>query len=72
MDLTAVFVKEGDWWAAYVEEVSGANSQGRTLDEARVNLQEALDLVLEARKEESAQLSKGHEVIRERILPRAS
>lgn len=56
---TPVYRKSGDWWAAYVEEIPGVNTQGETLDEARENLQEALALVLEAnreltRREESA------------------
>ena len=55
---TAVYRKSGKWWAAYVEEVPGVNTQGKTLKEARENLQEALALVLEtnrdlARREES-------------------
>lgn len=55
---TAVFKKSGTWWAAFVEEVPGVNTQGKTLEEARENLKEALQLVLEtsrglARKEES-------------------
>ena len=48
---TAVFRKSGDWWAAYVEEVPGVNTQGATLDEARENLREALTMVLEANRE---------------------
>ena len=45
--LTAVFQQSGDWWAAWVEELPGANAQGRTLEEARVNLREAAQLMLE-------------------------
>ena len=48
---TAVFDHEGDWWIGYVEELPGANTQGRTLDEARENLKEAIHLVLEANRE---------------------
>jgi len=48
---TAVFQKSGDWWAAYVEEVPGVNTQGATLEEARENLNEALAMVLEANRE---------------------
>ena len=48
---TAVFQKSGDWWAAYVEELPGVNTQGATLDEARRNLREALTMVLEANRE---------------------
>ena len=45
---TAVFEQDGDWWIGYVEEVPGANTQGETLEEARTNLHEALQLVIEA------------------------
>lgn len=51
LSLTAVFIEvpEGGF-AAYVEEIPGANSQGETMQEARLNLQEALQLVLETNK----------------------
>ena len=48
---TAVFEQEGDWWIGYVEELPGANTQGRTLEEARGNLRDAVQLVLEANRE---------------------
>jgi predicted RNase H-like HicB family nuclease len=48
---TAVFQKSGEWWAAYVEEVPGVNTQGATLEEARENLRDALTMVLEANRE---------------------
>jgi predicted RNase H-like HicB family nuclease len=48
---TAVFERDGDWWIGYVEELPGANTQGRTLDEARTNLREAVQLVLEANRD---------------------
>jgi predicted RNase H-like HicB family nuclease len=48
---TAVFEQDGDWWIGYVEELPGANTQGRTLDEARENLQKAVRLVIEANQE---------------------
>jgi predicted RNase H-like HicB family nuclease len=48
---TAVFEKDGDWWMGYVEALPGANTQGRTLAEARENLQEAIQLILEANRE---------------------
>ena len=37
--------------AAYVEEVPGVNTQGATMDEARENLREALQLVMEANRD---------------------
>lgn len=45
---TAIFVKSGGWWAAYVAEIPGVNTQGRTLAEARVNVKDALKMVIEA------------------------
>jgi predicted RNase H-like HicB family nuclease len=52
---TAVFEKHGKWYAAYVEEIPGVNTQGRTLAEARRNLKEALQLVLEVNRSLSKQ-----------------
>ena len=52
MKLTAAYKKVGDWWAAWVEEIPGANNtQGATLEEARENLRDALRMVLEANRE---------------------
>ncbi len=45
---TAVFQKTDKWWIAFVEELPGANAQGETIDEARENLKEAVELILES------------------------
>ena len=45
---TAAFVKDGDWYMAYVEELPGANTQGKTIEEAQENLKEAAELYLES------------------------
>jgi predicted RNase H-like HicB family nuclease len=72
MSLTAVFMKVPEGYIAFVEELPGANTQGRTLEEARTNLSEAVALVLEANRSLSAQSLEGAEVIRETlILPAA-
>jgi predicted RNase H-like HicB family nuclease len=42
---------EGGGYCASVEEVPGAVTQGETLEEARENLKEALQLVLEANRD---------------------
>lgn len=62
---TAVFQKDGDWWAAYVEELPGANTQGRTIEEARENLKEAIALILEANREEAQKRRPSNEIVRE-------
>ena len=51
-EFTAVFERDGDWVTAYCPEIPGANGQGRTKDEARTNLVEAIALILEDRREE--------------------
>jgi predicted RNase H-like HicB family nuclease len=51
IELTAVFEHTDEWWVAYVEELPGVNTQGKTLEEVRENLQEATRLVLEANRE---------------------
>jgi predicted RNase H-like HicB family nuclease len=48
--LTRIIQKRGRWYVAYVKEVPGANTQGRTLAEARSNLKEALALILEMKR----------------------
>jgi predicted RNase H-like HicB family nuclease len=47
---TAVFKKVPEGYAAYVEELPGANTQGATIEEARENLREAVELVLDANR----------------------
>jgi predicted RNase H-like HicB family nuclease len=47
----AVFEHVSEWWIRYIEELPGANTQGRTLEEARENLKEAAHLIIEANRE---------------------
>ena len=51
-EFAAIFERDGDWFIAYCPEIPGANGQGRTKDEARENLAEAIALILEDRREE--------------------
>lgn len=50
MKLTAVFKKVRGGYVGFVEELPGANTQGRTLSEARANLKEAVSLVVDANR----------------------
>ena len=45
-EFTAVFERDEDWVIAYSPEMPGANGQGRTKDEARESLQQAIALLL--------------------------
>jgi predicted RNase H-like HicB family nuclease len=56
-EFTSVIEKRGKWYVAFVEEIPGVNTQGRTLAEARRNLKEALSMVLEANRSLAAKNS---------------
>ncbi len=65
---TATFERSGNWWIGYVEELPGANTQGRTLEEARENLREAIRLILESQREIIRQEVKdAKQIVRESI-----
>jgi len=67
MKLTAVFQKVDEGYIAFVEELPGANTQGETLDEARENLTEAVELILEANRALAEESLQGMDVIRESL-----
>jgi predicted RNase H-like HicB family nuclease len=64
MELTAVFKKVPEGYIAWVEELPGANTQGKTLEEARENLQEAVRLVFEANRLLAEADLKGEDVLK--------
>ena len=66
--LTAVFQEGPQGYIGFVEELPGANTQGETLEEARENLIEAVELVLEANRELARESMAGKTVIREPLI----
>ena len=52
-EFTAILEQDGDWFIAYCAEVPGANGQGRTREEARHSLAQAIALILEDRREDA-------------------
>ncbi len=51
---TAIYEHTEDrWWVASVPEIPGAHSQGRTLEEAREMIKDAVRLLLEVRREDA-------------------
>ena len=66
--LTAVFQKVPEGYIGFVEELPGANTQGDTLEEARENLREAVELVLEANRQLSEESLQSQDVIRESLF----
>lgn len=65
---TAVFEQVGEWWVGYVEGLPGANTQGKTLEETRENLKEAVQLIIEANRELAQRETVGKQVVREELL----
>jgi predicted RNase H-like HicB family nuclease len=65
MQFTAVFQQVPEGYIGFIEELRGANTQGATLDKARANLAEAVELVLEANRALSQESVQGQQVIRE-------
>jgi predicted RNase H-like HicB family nuclease len=66
---TAVFQPAEDGgFVAWVEELPGANTQGETLEEARENLKEAVELILEVNRERSLQDVDETVLIRESLV----
>jgi predicted RNase H-like HicB family nuclease len=67
---TAIYEHTDDgWWIVSVPEIPGAHSQGRTREEAREMIQDAVRLLLEARREDAEREASeaGKEVIRESL-----
>jgi predicted RNase H-like HicB family nuclease len=72
MTFTAVYKQVPAGYIGFVEELPGANAQGRTLDEVRESLAEAVELVLDANRMLSQESTQGQAVIREPLrLPAA-
>jgi predicted RNase H-like HicB family nuclease len=67
LTLTAVYHKVPEGYIGFVEELPGANTQAATLEEARENLKEAVELVIEANRALSQSWNNGEEVLRESI-----
>lgn len=65
MQLTAVFMQVPEGYIAFVEELPGANTQGDTLEEARENLREVVELILEANRDLAEKSLAGQAVTRE-------
>jgi predicted RNase H-like HicB family nuclease len=65
MRLTAVFEKVRGGYIGFVEELPGANTQGRTLRETRANLKEAIAMVLDANRTLAEEAVGRKKVIRE-------
>jgi len=65
---TAVYLKSPHGYVGFVEELPGVNSQGRTIDEARANLQRLAAIVFDEERAQAEELLTGKEVVREEFF----
>ena len=63
-EFTAVYKKTGRWISAWIEEIPGVNTQGKTLKEAKENLREAIQMILRTNRMLAAG---GHGIKRESL-----
>ena len=66
-EFTAIIERDENWYIAFCPEIPGANGQGKTQEEARGSLAEAIALILEDRREEGLRRA-SLEAIRERVV----
>ena len=66
-EFTAIIERDGEWHIAYCPEIPEAHGQGRTRDETRQSLAEAISLVLEDRREDGLR-GVSPEAIRETVI----
>ena len=65
---TAIYERgEDGWWVASCLEMPEAITQGETIDEARDDLKDAIQLLLEVRREDAEKELEGRDVIRESL-----
>ncbi len=64
---TAIYKKSGKWYIGWIEEIPGVNTQGKTLEETKENLKEALLLILETNRFLNRKEVSKHNIIRESL-----
>jgi predicted RNase H-like HicB family nuclease len=52
-EFTAIIEREGEWFIAYCPEIPGANGLGKSKDECLDSLRDAIELILEDRREDA-------------------
>jgi predicted RNase H-like HicB family nuclease len=52
-EFNAVIEKDGEWFIGYCPEIPGANGQGRTKEECVQSLCDAIQLILEDRRQDA-------------------
>ena len=52
-EFSATIERDEGWYIGYCPEIPGANGQGKTIEECKRNLAEAISLILEDRREDA-------------------
>lgn len=52
-EFTCIMEKDENWYIAYCPEIPGANGQGRTVEECRKSLSDAIALILKDKREDA-------------------
>lgn len=68
ISITAIIEKSSDgWYVGQIEEFPEVISQGKTVDELKLNLMDALKFAMEMRREKTQEQYKGRKTIRRKI-----
>ena len=54
LEISAIVEKDGEWYIAHSPENPGANGQGKTEEEARNDLMNAIALILEDQRNDAS------------------
>lgn len=65
---TGIIEKTDNWFIGYVEEIPGVNTQGKTVEEVKENLKEALELILISNRQLAEKNIIGKSIIKEKIV----
>jgi len=69
MKLTALIEKSDDgWFVGQLEEFPAVLSQGKTIEELKFNLKDALNLLLDSNRQRVESENEGKEIIREELV----
>ena len=68
MNYTAIIEKSEDgWYVGQVQEIPEAVAQGKTIEELKQNLLEALKLVIDFHREQTNNLYQGRKIIKRKL-----
>jgi predicted RNase H-like HicB family nuclease len=65
---TGIIEKTDNWYIGFIEEIPGVNTQGKTLEEVKENLKEALELILISNRQIAEKNIIGKSIIKEKIV----